>query len=438
MASPCTHRPPSTGSLISSETPASLLSITLLFMTCLLGGCGASTHGVSAAAAMPATVTSSSQGAGPLVITHGGTYSGAWTSNDPNTPAVQIQTTEPVTLRDATISGRGDLISVPPIGSGASVTVENVTGTVLDPEVAGMQRGSFVVAEGVASLSVTHCSMTGVRFGVKVVSASPGTLRIADNLAANLEDRTSDGAGGFLPDRPDLGHFVMLNGVTAPHGAEIAWNQAVNTVGQSSTEDGINIYKSQGVPAAPILVHDNYIEGNSSPAVAAYTGSGLIADGDASEPETAYVTFARNEVVHTAGSGVEVAAGHDILVSDNRVVSCGVDAAGSWIAAPFVNAIVVWNYYGVPDFGGIVVEGTVGGMVRPDANNTPMIADIWVRTADLNATDKIGHQAFTDPCGHGSTPNLSAEDAERAFWQNKLTRNNIQLGDQHTSTNGTD
>src|SRR5579875_1032528 len=129
------------------------------------------------------------------------------------------------------------------------------------------------------------------------------------------------------------------------------------------------------------------MEGNSSPGVAQYTGSGLIADGDSSEPETAYVTFARNEVVHTAGSGVEIAAGHDIQVTANRIVSCGMDK-GNWIAAPFVNAIVVWNDYGVPHFDNIVVQGTVGGMLRPNTNGAPMVADIWTRTTDLDATDK--------------------------------------------------
>ena len=381
--------------------------------------------GVTASATV---VVASHQASGPITITHGGTYTGTWSSEDWHTPAVRIQTTDPVILRNSTITGRGDLISIPSTGTGANVTVENVTGTALDPMAAGVQRGNFVVAEGVASLIVKHCTISGARFGVKVLASPAASLQIAENVATDLEDRTSDGSGGFLNDRPDLGHFVMLNGVVAPHGAEIAWNQVTNTVGQSSTEDVFNLYKSQGSPGAPISVHDNYMEGNSSPAVAQYTGSGLIADGDAAQPETAFVNFVRNQVVHTAGSGVEIAAGHDILVSDNRVVSCGVNGNGDWIAAPFVNAIVVWNYYGVSQFSNIVVQGTVGGMLRPDGNGLPMVADIWVRTQDLDATDVMRAQAFTDPCLTGSQPNSAAEDAERAFWQAKLSKNNIKTG----------
>lgn len=379
-----------------------------------------------------ALVVVTSGSPGPITITHGGVYSGEWSSSDPQIPAVSIETNEPVTIKNSMIASRGDLISVQGSGAGANVTVENVTGTALDPQIAGLQRGNFVTASQAASLRVQHCTMTGVRFGVKLLSSEVTELSITQNAASELEDRESDGQGGFLTARPDLGHFVMLNQVAAPGGAEIAWNQVVDTIGQSSTEDVINIYKSQGAPGAPISVHDNYMEGYSSAATSDYTGSGLITDGDSNEPVTAYVNFTANEIVHTAGSGVEIAVGHDILAKNNRVVSCGIDAEGNWYAMPFVNAVVMWNYYGAPQFTNDRVEGTWGGMLRPAADGTPMIADVWVRTADLVASDAVKSGSFTDPCYAGGQLNLQAEDAERAFWQQKLTTANITPGDQHT------
>ena len=384
--------------------------------------------GVSSATAL-VVVTSV---AGPITITHGGTYSGNWISNDPAVAAVSIRTDDPVTLRNATIASRGDLISVQGTGLGAHVSVRNVTGTALDPRVAGLQRGSFLVAEQVASLTVQNCTMIGVRFGVKVLSSTATDLSIVRNLASELEDRETDDQGGFLNNRPDLGHFVMLNGVSAPNGAEIAWNQVVDTIGQSSTEDVINIFKSQGAPGAPIAVHDNYLEGFSSPATPNYTGVGLITDGDSNQPVTAYVTFTANEVVHAAGSGIEIAIGHDILARKNRVVSCGVDAEGQWYAASFVNAVVMWNYYGAPQFTNNRVESTWGGMLRPAPDGTPMIVDAWARSADLNTTDGVQLSSFTDPCYQDGQLNLAAEDAERTFWQRKLSLAKITPGDQHT------
>lgn len=394
---------------------------------CLIAGCGAQLRSYASAPA----VTASTQTSGPIVISRGGTYSGNWSSNNWQIPAVQINTNDPVVLRNATISSRGDLIAISRMGAGANVTIQNVTGTALDPGVAGLQRGSFVVADGIASLSVTQCTMQGVRFGVKVLSSSPSSLRVSNNVAKGLEDRASDGAGGFTSSRPDLGHFVMLNRVSASLGAEISWNQVVNDVNQNSTEDVINIYKSQGTASNPISVHDNYMEGNASPGASQYTGSGLITDGDSTQPETAFVKFANNEVVHSAGSGIAIATGHDIAATGNRIVSCGLDAQGSWFAAPFANAITVWNYYSIPDFGNINIQQTAGGMLRPASDGSPMVADVWVGSPAPNVS--VPAQNFTDPCIARGVLTLSAEDDERSFWQSKLSQNHVTLGDQRTS-----
>ena len=361
-----------------------------------------------------------------VIITTGGTYSGTWSSNDPNTPAVTINTDQPVTLQNATITGRGDLIVVNG-NYGAHVTVQNVTGTALDPGVSGLQRGAFLRATKAASLQVTHCSMAGVSFGVQVLYSAMQTLTISENLASELEDRASDGNGGLLSTRPSLGHFLMLNQVIAPAGADLGWNQVMNTVGESSTEDVISIFKSEGSPSAPILVHDNYLEGYSSTTTPSYTGVGIIADGDGQVPDTGNVLIENNQMVHTAGSGVEIATGYNVAVKQNRVVSCGKDAAGDWIAMPFVNAVVVWNYYGTSVFLNNTVQATQGGMVRPSSTGTAQVADLWSASTGLNATDVLGPNQFTDPCvvsGEGS----SAEDAERNFWQGKLAAAHITPG----------
>ena len=46
----------------------------------------------------------------PLVITHGGTYSGTWESDDRSVPAVVVKTSEPVIIENSVVRGRGDLI----------------------------------------------------------------------------------------------------------------------------------------------------------------------------------------------------------------------------------------------------------------------------------------------------------------------------------------
>ena len=367
-------------------------------------------------------------GPAPLTITQGGTYSGNWISNDPNVPAVTVATDQPVIIQNSTVQGRGNLIHI--LGtSGANVTVQNVTGTGLDPQVAGLERGAFIRASIVSSLSVLNNTMTGTSFGVLVISSpNLASLSVLRNRGINLEDRASDGNGGFTTTRPSLGHFIQLTSVIAASGAEIGWNQLNQTIGQSSTEDGINLYNSQGASGFPILVHDNYLEGYSSSTATAYTGNGLVTDGDASGL-TAYVMFQANDMVHAAGGGVALAAGHDNSGAANRVVSCGKDSSGNWYSQLGATATGIVNFYGSSNFNNNTITTTAGGLVSPDINGLPVASDLGPPVLTGNNTN-AGNQ-FTDPCLVNGNLNLAAEDDERAYWANKLTTNNVVLGDQH-------
>ena len=391
--------------------------------------CGASTANAT-------VVVTAQKPAGPITITSGGTYSGTWSSSDPKTPAVTILTDAPVTIQDSVISGKGTLISLAGVKTGANVTVQNVTGTALDPGVSGMQRGAFLTATNVTSLVVKNCTIHGASFGIKVAGASPTTLTISNNLANDLEDRASDGQGGFLASRPGLGHFIILNHVTAAAGAEIAWNQDVQTIGNSSTEDVINIFNSQGSQGHPISVHDNYMEGSSSPVTTGhYTGTALITDGpttNGAQP-TAFVVFQANEIVATAGTAVGIAGGHDISATANRVVSCGMTSAGNWYAWG-ANAIVIWNYYSSTQFYNNTITGTAGGMVGPGQNEAPTAFDSWVNPPDsVNPGVSASGNDFTNPCLANGSVNLQAENNERSYWAGKVSASGELIGDQHSN-----
>src|SRR5215218_11434459 len=80
--------------------------------------------------------------ASPIVITKGGTYTGTWESTNRSTPAVTVNTSEPVTILNSTVRGPGDLIV-----SGTShtnITVRNTKGYGVNPNVAGKVVGEFV------------------------------------------------------------------------------------------------------------------------------------------------------------------------------------------------------------------------------------------------------------------------------------------------------
>jgi nitrous oxidase accessory protein NosD len=378
---------------------------------------------------------------GPIVITTGGTYSGNWNSDSPGTPAVTIATDEPVTIEDSILTSRGPLIRIdgPAGGAGAHVTIDNVTATALDPGIEGLERGAFVSATNIASLVVRNCTLTGASFGIYVAGSTVSTLQVLNNLAFNLEDRASDGQGGLLAARPQLGHFVLLANLVAPQGAEIGWNKIVQTMGRSSVEDVINIFRTQGAPGQPVWVHDNYIEGNSSPSAPTnYTGTGIIADGGTAEPVTAYALFENNSVVHTAGSGVVIDNGHDVTVTGNRIVSCGQDASGAWFAMNYANATSIWDSYasGPSLFFNDTVTASAGGLVIPNAQGKPAAADFWGSALSMTYPgNSASGNDFTNPClsTYASTGslNFAAEDAERAYWIAKAAAAGELIGDQH-------
>jgi hypothetical protein len=161
----------------------------------------------------------------------------------------------------------------------------------------------------------------------------------------------------------------------------------------------------------------------------------MVTDGAATTPSqvTAFVQFNANEVVSTAGTGVGIAAGHDVSATANRIVSCGQNTAGTWYAWG-ANGVVIWNYYASTMFYNNTITGTVGGMVGPGTNQAPTAFNSWINPTDAtDAGTAISPNDFTNPCLANGTVNLQAEATERAFWAAKIAAANELIGDQHSS-----
>jgi hypothetical protein len=385
-----------------------------------------------------AAVTVTGLNQAPITITYGGTYTGNWASDDPGTPAILVQTNEPVLIENSSVTGKGNLIVVKGSGSGANVTIQNVTGTALDPGIAGKQRGSFFFGTAMNSLAVTNCAMTGVSFGVYVEQSTLTALSIGNNAANNMEDRASDGNGGFTTVRPSLGHFVILSGVHATSGGDISWNQVIDADGNASVEDIINIYGSSGQSVAnSIRIHDNYLQGAFSPANADdnYTGSGIMMDGSSNSLDTAtgFVQIYDNQIVHTANVGIGLNAGHDISAIDNSIVSCGKDASGNWIATSYAVGMVFWNEHKTSVYFNNSVSGTTGGLVSHNAAGNYGASDLWAPAVSAILNNVLGTNDFTNPCLAGGDLTLDPETAEFEKWQAKLASASESIGSQAAS-----
>jgi hypothetical protein len=287
------------------------------------------------------------QWSGPIVITRGGTYSGNWQSNDPQTPAVTVSTTEPVIVENSHIRSVSGLIKAETLGS--DLTVRNNVAIATNAAAKGQPNGIFLQAASPARLDVENNYIENASSGVLVHGYSGNrdgkqTIVIRANRARNLSGLLSDGNGGYLPgegSNHSVSRFIDLENVQAVPGIDVGWNEVVNYPGRSLVSDNIDVNRSSGTPNQPLEIHDTYIQGAYpyKAAQGAYNGGGIKTEGgsnDSPQETTAFSSIHDNQVVGTVGYGIAFTAGHDNIASNNRVISSGLLADGTRIAAQHV------------------------------------------------------------------------------------------------------
>lgn len=124
------------------------------------------------------------------------------------------------------------------------------------------------------------------------------------------------------------GHFVQFNDVNGA-GNVISCNRGRNRPGAGDPEDGISLYRSHGLPDAPIRVERNLIVGGGP----STSGGGIMLGDDGGS----YLLARRNVLVDPGQYGIAVASGHHMTILDNLIY-----------ARPqvFTNVgITVWNQY---------------------------------------------------------------------------------------------
>jgi hypothetical protein len=355
---------------------------------------------------------------GPITITSGGTYTGNWQSLNANTPAVSIQTTQPVTILNANIQSKSTLIQS--YVHGANITVKNTHGWALNPNVYGQSPGRFLNAEYFSNLDIENNTMVGTA-GIEMgYWQGGGTVKVLYNNALNIDGRWSDGNGGFLTgaDQNDYVQFAQFNADYSVSGVEVAWNQVINQPGQSRPEDNISVFESSGTSTSRLLIHDNYIQGAyaADPANdSSYSGGGImLSDGSTGvlSTECGYVSAYNNIIVSTSNYGIAISSGHDDTIYNNTVISSGLLPNGQKIAAENVG-IYVWNSISDPYWGNNQEYGNTLGWMGPSGRN-----DAWTP----NASGQTGDTRLS-----GSIT-LATEQSYYTVWAQKVGSSGYTIG----------
>jgi hypothetical protein len=279
-----------------------------------------------------------------------------------------------------------------------------------------MHPGRFIDIDGFVNVVVRNSYLqgtSGIYLCNYVGNHTPSqTVKILRNQAWNIDGRFSDGHGGFLtgPDDNYFVQFFQANRLYNLVGAEVAWNEVVNSPRKSRVEENISIHDTSGTPTSPFLIHDNYIQGAyaADPVHdATYTGGGIMV----SDNGSAYIRAYKNQIISTSNEGITITSGHDNAFYGNRVLSSGYLSNGKRIAAQNVGA-VIWNYNSEPTFASNSGYNNLIGWMLNGSQNNAYVPD---------ATDWT-HRDYP------GVVTLAIEKSERTYWQSKLAKSRIKLG----------
>jgi hypothetical protein len=376
------------------------------------------------------------QWSGPIVITRGGTYTGNWQSNDPQTPAVTVSTTEPVIVENSHMRSASGLIKAET--SGSDLIVRNNVAIATNAAAKGQPNGIFLQATSPARLDVENNYIENAGGGVLVHGYSGSrdgkqTIVIRANRARNLSGLLSDGNGGYLPgggSNHSVSRFIELDKVQGVPGIDVGWNEVVNYPGRSLVTDNIDVNRSSGTTNQPLEIHDTYIQGAYPYKAAqdAYAGGGIKTEGspnDSPQESAAFSSIHDNQVVGTVGYGIAFTAGHDNIASNNRVISSGLLSDGTRIAAQQV---------GMAD-GDVTGTGVASGSMYNNTMRDNVIGwTCWTSSCAQQGyrQDQYFPASPSDYSNNSLIPSqpitLNMEDNEYQLWLNKTVSAGITIG----------
>ena len=320
----------------------------------------------------PVSTTEPSSYSAPIVITQGGTSSGNWrnTAMGWDSYAVKIATQEPVILQNCHLAGPGILINAR--YASANLTVRNCSFHGYAPIVDNQPRGRAIDMTTFKNIVVENNYFENTGTPVAAIdyrgNGTTDTIKVRFNRVRNINGkyRNSD-----VEEHNMFQNFVSVQGFTYnPPNAEIGWNDVINEPGKSASEDLINFHRSGGQPGSWFKVHDNFMRGSYHPNPYDGNGSGGGVQIDGEDNATASnIEVYGNTIMQIMNGGMGAAAGSNVYMHHNRVISSGKDSAGTWWLGSHAAVWIFDFYHTSPSMSNIRIEQNVFGWAHQGAQS---------------------------------------------------------------------
>ena len=266
--------------------------------------------------------------------------------------------------------------------------------------VPGAINGIAIVLVNCYNITVDSCFLNNVVSGVYAQNCTGGIV-VINNRMQNVK--------GPYP----RGQFVQLNSCSGG-GNRIKFNKLENFPGASNPEDGINIYKSNGLATDSIEVVGNWIRGGGP----STTGSGITCG----DQGGSYEYIAGNYIVNSGYIGIQVAGGHDIHITNNYIFGACSTVSHLGLGSGNYTIPYVASYNNIVDYNHINwTQGfTMPYCTRQDKSSQagqPIPAGWSTNVSDNTLTSAIIPTPMWSSCTVIFPPNISYSPSSQSYTQ---------------------
>jgi parallel beta-helix repeat protein len=209
------------------------------------------------------------------------------------------------------------------------------------------------------NINVTNNYISNVSCGVYAEQTTNGGIVVTNNQFLNMQ--------GPFP----RGQFVQFNNVNGANNS-VSNNKCQENPGQSlNSQEGINMYKSNGTPSSQIIINANWILGGGPG-----SASGGLQLGDSGG---SYIYASNNIIVNPGQMGIAISGGNHISAVNNQI----------YAKSQYFTNVGIVVYDGIP--GQYATSATVSGNQVNFTNSNNYLNNAWLAPGEATPTGWNGN-----------------------------------------------